>query len=62
MKSEFVPNEMLYVKHYLIKLVEKRSLTFSKIKSEIEKENSQHFNVLNENDNNQIVGFSQIHN
>ena len=58
MKSEFVPNEMLYVKHYLIKLVEKRSLTFSKFKSEIEKENSQHFNVLNENDNNQIIGFS----
>jgi hypothetical protein len=58
MKSEFVPNEMLYVKHYLIKLVEKRSLTFSKFKSEIEKENSQHFNVLNENDNNQIIGSS----
>ena len=58
MKYEFFPNEMLYVKHYLIKLVEKRSLTFSKIISEIEKENSQHFNVLNENDNNQIIGFS----
>jgi hypothetical protein len=58
MKSEFVPNEMLYVKHYLIKLVEKRSLTFSKIKSEIEKENSQHLNVLNLNDKNQIIGSS----
>jgi hypothetical protein len=58
MKSEFVPNEMLYVKHYLIKLVEKRSLTFSKFKCEIEKENSQHLNVLNLNDKNQIIGSS----
>ena len=62
MKCEFVPNEMLYVKNYLIKLVEKRSLTFSKFKSEIEKENPEHadhFNILNENDdNNQIIGFS----
>ena len=62
MRNEFVPNEMIYVKHFLIKLVEKQGPLFQEIKSEIEKENpehAEHFNILNENDdNNQIIGFS----
>jgi hypothetical protein len=31
MKYEFVPNEMIYVKHFLIKLVEKIALLFKRL-------------------------------